>query len=219
MRSGNNHIIPTATMKAVLFFFFVLTLVDGSGQTRLNLSEAIALALEKNTEVIKGRNNHKADKRARLASYGEWVPTLTFNGNARRVTGRNFDQVSGEVRTETGEFANAGFNFNWNILNVVKNISNVRSARYNAMASMWGLKNTEDFTTIEVIRNYVEVLQNQEQIRIIRKFIEAQEKNLIFTEEQWKVGAMAKQDVYIQKAEFKQIEIYLTFGREHLEYF
>lgn len=172
---------------------------------KLTLENAIEMAMENNVEIKKAENNLKSSRRMELGSYAELFPSVAFNAGVNRSTGRNFDQVAGEVRTESGDFANASFNASWDILNLMRKISKVRSSRFNSLSKLWGLEETKNFIALEVLRNYVEVLRNNEQVKILTEFIKSQKKSLELTEVQVKLGIRVKQDFYTQKAELSNL--------------
>jgi len=183
----------------------------------LTIKDAIVIALDKNVEIEVAENNYTLENRRKIGGYAGLLPTLEFRGGANQVTGRNFDQVSGEVRTETGEFANASFFANWNILNVVESFSRVRASKYSALSRLWELEDKKDFTILAVARNYLEILQNSEQSKIITEAIATQEKNLKYTEVQVSVGARTKQDLYNQKAELGNLKSTLLVSENLVE--
>ncbi|WP_394750392.1 TolC family protein [Spongiimicrobium salis] len=190
----------------LLFFLLLLMSSFSHGQYKLTLKKAIQIAVEKNIEVEKAENDFKLENKRKLRSYSELFPTFFVTGSGNRSTGRNFDQVAGEVRTESGNFANAALRTNWDISNLLNSIAKLKASKHNSLSKLWGLENAKDFAILEVARNYFEILQNTEQREIFVSSIEAQEKNLESTEEQVTLGLRTKQDFYTQKAELSNLK-------------
>lgn len=192
--------------KKCLFYVLSFLTVVVFAQTReLSLEESISIALEGNIEVKKGKNNLKEAKYNAFTSYVELFPTVELFSNAFGSKGNTFDELTGQLRTTSGDFVNASLTATWDILQVLRKHSTVKFAKNNKTNVSLGLENTKDETALNVVQAYLEVLQSIDQGLILEEFMKTQSENLEQVGEMVKLGSMAGQDNLFQQAELSRL--------------
>ncbi|WP_340199341.1 TolC family protein [Ascidiimonas sp. W6] len=187
----------------ILFSFFTVVIF---GQTReLSLEESIAIALEGNIDIKKGKNNLKEAAHNTFTSYAELFPKVEIFSNAFGSKGNTFDELTGQLRTTSGDFVNVSLTATWDILQVLRKYSTVKYAKNNKTNVSLGLENTKDETVLKVVQAYLETLQSIDQGVILQEFINTQSENLEQVNEMVKLGRMAGQDYLFQRAELSSL--------------
>lgn len=189
-----------------LFFCLCLGVCSSYSQQSLSLKEVEEMVVSKNLDIQISDNEYSMARNDQKASYMRLLPNLNINGEAFKATGRIFDDVSGTVRTETGEFLEIFAGFNWDVLNILKNVSSIKSTRNAALMQKNRLESMKDEMVLNAVGRYLEILQNQKQDTIFLEFYNVQERNLNRTEEMIKVGALPGQDYYTQKTELSRLK-------------
>jgi outer membrane protein TolC len=176
------------------------------GQEKVNIEDLITIALDQNTEITQNGKNLELLEKRETQSYLELLPSATLNIDGIQNTGLSFDQTAGELRTETGKFLYSSGTLNWDISNLIFSNSRIKRAKNNKQQQQWNLEATKNRVVLEVIRLYLEILQNLNQKDILEKSFETQELNLERTSEMIRLGALPGQDFYTQKAELSRIK-------------
>jgi len=194
-----------------LFFTYLLILFLGNSmvvnaQDVLTLNEALQLAIENNVDVAKDKNNEASTKYEKTRAYASLLPSINASSNLFESTGTNFDQITGTLRTETGQFVNASITASWDILNVLNKLSDLKLSKYSHESQKAQLAYTKDFVALNVVGRYLETLQAIKQDEILSKFCDVQETELKRTQELIKVGSLPGQDYYTQKAEWSRLK-------------
>ncbi|TYP74336.1 TolC family protein [Aquimarina intermedia] len=197
----------------ILFIIIIYFSSNCNAQRTLTLGDAIGFAMEHNVTIAKAENMVRESKNSAVTSYLQLLPSLIANGQARRASGTNFDEITGTVSTSTGNFYNAAINVNWDILNLLRRVSVIKAAKNNVQANKHSKEASKDLVVLLIIDNYLEILQNIQQDKIFQEFYTIQEKNLNRTMEMVKLGSLPAQDELIQKAELSRLKAAIVENR------
>ena len=189
-----------------LFLLFWGSLSLTQAQEELTLKEAIAIAIKENVDINKGINSVEQLKHDKLRATMSLLPNVNASGNLNSTTGTNFDQTTGVLRTETGEYVNGNITVSWDILNVLNKYSEIQRAKFSHVSEASNYAYTKDFVVLNVVGRYVEILQAIRQDEIFSKFCEIQEQNVNRVKEMIEVGALPGQDFYTQNAEWSRLK-------------
>jgi outer membrane protein len=195
--------------KICFVYFLMLYLVNSftlNAQDKLGLDEALKIALESNIDIVKGKNNEAITLYDKKRAYLSLLPSLNASGNLFESTGTNFDQLTGTLRTETGQYVNGSITASWDILNLTNKLSAIKVSTYNNESQKAQVEYTKDFVILNVVGRYLEILQAIKQDEIFSKFCDVQEEQLRRTDELIKVGSLPGQDFYTQNAEWSRLK-------------
>lgn len=184
---------------SILFLLCVCPFL-GFSQDSLTLSKAVSIALEKNLDIRKSENDLRLSTVNKQRSIADLFPDVNIYGSGTSVTGLNFDQVSGQVYTETGKYFSSNINVNWDVINLFSGESQIKQASSNANSQDYLTESTKDITILAIVGRYLEILQATEQKVILDQIYKTQEEQLTRTDEFIKVGSLPEQDHFIQQA-------------------
>ncbi|MBC8757087.1 TolC family protein [Kordia sp. YSTF-M3] len=197
-------------MNKLFFTYFLILFIGNSmflnAQDILTLDEALKLAVENNVDIAKDKNNEATTKFDKARAFVSLLPSVNGSANLSESTGTNFDQITGVLRTETGQYVNASITASWDILNVFNKIADVKQSKYNHESQKAQLAYTKDFVMLNVVGRYLETLQAIKQDEIFSKFCDVQEEQLKRTQELIRVGSLPGQDFYTQNAEWSRLK-------------
>lgn len=192
--------------KLCFLILFIISSFVLTAQEKLSLDQALKLALENNVDIAKNKNDEASTKYDKKRAYFSLLPSVNGAGNVFESTGTNFDQLTGMLRTETGQYVNGSVTASWDILNVANKLSDVKLSNSNYESQKAQLAYTKDFTLLKVVGRYLETLQAAKQDEIYNKFCDVQEEQLRRTDELIKVGSLPGQDFYTQNAEWSRLK-------------
>lgn len=205
-------------MNKHLAFLLVLFLLVGSisAQKKLTLKEAISIALQKNTSLLKSRNNLTSSKASIKNAYGKLLPTfgvsgswgwsrttdkggtqLDFFGNEQTLPATELDLRNYSIRAGGGVTLFDGLA---NLANISKSKNSYEAAQYALMR----LKQNIVFTTTDL---YYSVINAEELLKVREENVKYNKKLLEDIQERNNLGAVAIVDVYTQKVQYGNAQV------------
>jgi len=195
------------TFRFTFMLFLVFLLGEAFGQPeQITLQEAINLALKQNVQMQTVRNQHEFTRTVKRQSYLEFLPNLSAGGGARRSSGRQFIQSEDRLVTQTTEGLDAGVQTNIGLFNGLKRVASVREAAFEDRAQSARVEQTEQDVIHTVLRQYIQILFDEELLRIDQENMKAQRDLLQQIRESVNLGLRSTPDLYRQQAEVARIE-------------
>ena len=200
-------------MNKHLALLLVLLLSVGtiSAQKKLTLKQAISIALQKNTSLLKSRNNLTSSKASIKNAYGKLLPTfgvsgswgwsrttdkggrqLDFFGNEQTLPSTKLDLRNYSLRAGGGVTLFDGLA---NLANISKSKNSYEAAQYALMR----LKQNIVFTTTDL---FYSVINAKELLKVREENVRYNKKLLEDIQERNNLGAVAIADVYTQKVQY-----------------
>ena len=166
----------------------------------ITFNDAVGIALRQNVTIRQAQNATELDDAAVRQQQLQFLPDLRFNVSGSGNLGRNFSQTEGAIVDQTTGSMSSGISSSVTLFNGGQNVANLRAARLNEQASTEDLARTRQTVVFTVASNYLELVAQQEQLRVQRENLEA----LQAQEEQIKrfvdVGSRPISDLYQQQA-------------------
>ena len=177
------------------------------GQARIiTFEEAVSIALRNGITLNQERNNLELSQMQRMAGVAGLGPTLGFNAQATRVNGNFFNNNTGEVVNELDRVSGS-FNANITIFNGFNLYNQMKQSNSRLEAQSYNVsRNAQDIINT-VSAQYLQVLLDQELLRIAEENLEAQKKQLLQIQEMVGVGSRSPVDEYNQDSQTKGAEI------------
>lgn len=204
-------------MRSRILTFLILTLSlsafaqhDIQLDSVLTFRDAVRIALQNNATLISQKNNlvqSRANKTFRFAQLG---PQVSINGQAYQSNGNRFIQQEGTVVNATVYGAQASLSvsqpiFNGlGILNTARQSANLLDAQLEQVN-----RSTQDVINL-VSTQYLQVLMDQELVKIARENLEVQQAVLRQVKEQVAVGSRSPVDEFNQQAQVSNAELRLV---------
>jgi outer membrane protein len=167
---------------------------------RITFDDAVSIALKQNVTVRQAENATELNEAAVRQQQLQFLPDLRFNVSGSGDLGRNFNQTEGGIVNQTTGSMSTGVSSSITLWNGGQNTANLRSARLDEQASTQDLARTRQTVVFTVASNFLELVAQQEQLRVQQQNLAALEQQ----EEQIKrfvdAGSRPISDLYQQQA-------------------
>jgi outer membrane protein len=184
---------------------------------RITFNDAVGIALRQNVSIRQAKNATELDETAVRQQQLQFLPDLRFNVSGSGDLGRNFNQTEGAIVNQTTGAMSTGLSSSVTLWNGGQNTANLRAARLGEQASTQDLARTEQTVVFTVASNYLELVAQQEQLRVQQENLEA----LQAQEEQIKrfvdVGSRPISDLYQQQASVAAARVSVVETQRALE--
>jgi outer membrane protein len=203
-------------MRKVLVAGFVLmactaTLAQQkSDSSVLSFQEAVKIALMNNVTLLQQRNQlelSQIQKRSAIASMG---PNVALNASARQFNGNSFNQQTGDVINGILDNVSGSLNADINIFSGFGRLNTIRQNMAAFDAQSYFVERTAQDVINTVATQYLQVLLDNELIRIAKENHEVLDTQLKQIKEFVEVGSRSPVDEYNQDALAKGAELRLV---------
>lgn len=184
---------------------------------KLTYKEAVSIALKNNLRLNQQKNNLLSNQVQKNQSIAAFLPNLFIQGSASHTDGQQPNPDGGELmdlsvnnisaNIQTGVMLFNGFNR--------VNTYNQMNNQFKAQSSF--VKRTEQEVVFTVTTQYLQVLLDQELLRIAEETHRVQNVLLNQLREQVNVGARAEADLYTQDAQVRNLEVTALQSKVTLE--
>ncbi len=193
-----------------LFFLTIFISLSAWAQedNTLTYEEAVSIALRENIQIQQQQNLLEVSRAERSQAYAQFAPSIGFEAGGTRIYGRQFDQTAGDFTEEINNRLDGGIGANVTLFNGFRNINQLRQSQKNAEAQINLINQTKQDVTFNVSQQYLQVLLNQELLRIQQANLEQQEELLESTRTFVESGVQFNiADLYNQEAETKRVAL------------
>lgn len=193
---------------AVLFFGNI----QAQDTLSINFRQAVDLALVANVNYQIQSNNMEVLKLQKQSALLSHFPNANISSSFFQQSGQQFQQIEGEivVTNVTNEIVNAGLNMNMPIFNSGRRILDTQSAKLAYEAGEKGLDRASQQVMFDVARRYLQVLLDEELIRISKENLDNQKEQLRQIEGFVDAGLRTLSDKYNQQSEVARLESVLV---------
>ncbi len=193
---------------AVVVGIFTTGSLHAQDTIPMNFQEAVDLALTKNLEYRIQENNIAILKREKQVALLSHLPNVGVSSNFSRQSGQQFQQVEGEivVTNVTNEIVSGNLNVNLPLFNSGRRILDTQSAQLALEAGEKGLNRAKQQVVFDVSRRYLQVLLDQELLRIASQNLDNQKQQLVQIEGFVDAGLRTMSDLYNQQSEVARLE-------------
>jgi outer membrane protein len=192
----------------ILGAFFFFGKIQAQDTIPLNFEMAVDLALHKNLEFKIQENNMDILYKERQVAMLSHLPSMGVNSNFLRQTGQQFQQIEGEivVTNVSNDIMTGNLSVNMPIFNSGRRLLDTQSANLALEAGEKGLYRAKQQVVFEVSRRYLQVLLDQELVRIATENLENQKQQLLQIEGFVDAGLRTISDLYNQQSEVARLE-------------
>ena len=166
----------------------------------ITFDDAIRIALRQNTTLLQANNSAALSSATVRQQRLSFLPDLRFTTNTGQNYGRTFSEDEGRIIDQTTQSVNAGVSSSVTLFNGLTNVASLRSAQLSEDAGERNVKRAEQTVAFTVASNFLALVQQQEQLRVQRENLAAQEAQ----EKQIKAfvdaGSRPISDLYQQQA-------------------
>ena len=192
-------------MKTRILFSLVVAASTAGAQTpapspTITFDDAIRIALRQNTTLQQATNSAALSSATVRQQKLALLPDLRFTTNTGQSYGRTFSQDEGRIINETTQSLNAGVSSSVTVFNGLTNIANLKSAQLSEDAGEKNVKRAEQTVAFTVASNFLALVQQQEQLRVQRENLTAQEAQERQIKAYVDAGSRPISDLYQQQA-------------------
>lgn len=183
----------------------------------LTYREAVTIALKNNLLLNQEKNNLLARQVQKNQSITAFLPGVSIQGSAAHTDGQQPNPDGGELMDLSVDNVNANLQAGMTIFNGFNRIHtlNQTSNLFRAQTSL--VKRTEQEVVYTVTTQYLQVLLDQELLRIANEAHRVQRVILNQLSEQVNLGARAEADMYTQDAQVRNLEVTALQAKVTLE--
>ena len=206
-------------MKRILILFLVLAIaVPNFAQKKLTLQEAISIALQRNSALIKSKNNLESSQSQLTNAYGQLLPNLGVQGqfNWSRVNDKGGAQVfygntpiTTPPSTQENRSYSLGFGGNVTLFDGLSNIASVNQAKENLKSVEYSLEKQKQNLVFQTTDLFYLVLNAGELLKVRDENVQYYKKFSETVQERNRLGAVALADVYAAQVQLGNAELQL----------
>jgi outer membrane protein len=136
--------------------------------TRLTLQQAVDIAVKNNIQVKQSSLRMETAEINRKQAYADMLPNLNGNFNYGWNNGRNIDPFTNTYVNQQIQGSNVGVSGQWNLFNGLQVHNNKKQQILSEEASKMDLQQIKENTTLMVIMNYLQVLNNEDLLQNVK---------------------------------------------------
>lgn len=201
----------------LLLFLAAVAYGQDSQPAKLTYEEAIKIGLKNNVILNQQKNLLFSREVARNASIANMGPNLFAQGQVFTNQGQQPNPENGNLEDLEVTNASASLNANLVLFNGLSRLSTFQQNTSLFKAQTSFVKRTEQDAIFAITNQFLQVLLDQELLRIAEENHNAQNTLLAQITEAVKLGARAEADLYNQDAQTKNMELISVRARMTLE--
>lgn len=195
-------------MRVKILIILIASVGFCNAQNRIiTFEEAVKIALKNGVQLNQQRNNLENSQMQKTSAWLGFGPTLSANSSFNQVNGNFFNQNEGKVVNGIFNQLSGSINAGINIFSGFNQVNRVKQFNHQLDAQLHFVERTQQDLLNTVATQYLQVLLDQELLRIANENWEALKKQLEQVTEQVKVGARSPVDEYNQDSQTKAAEI------------
>jgi outer membrane protein len=200
-------------MKQFLMVVLVLTLQLVGTQAmaqdiqRITFAEVVDIVLDRSTAIRSSGYSLELESSRVSSARADFLPNLNAGINPSANFGLTFDQNSLQLVNRTSYFSNVGLSSTLNLFRGFGDVAQLEQARHRYDAADFTLDRTKQDVLQQAIINYLQVIQDRENVKIQDENVRSQTQLLERIEEFSRVGTRPISDLYTQQANTAQAEL------------
>lgn len=212
--------------KLILALIIIVLTIPVSAQKLLTLQEAVSIALQRNTSLIKVKNTLQSSETQLKSAYGDLIPTLGANASwsFQRINDAGSiqrDFLGNEVVTPASQIDNrsysAGIGGNVTLFNGLANIANISQKKDNLRATEYNIEKKKQDVVYDATNFYYLVLNAEELMKVREENVKYYQKFYETVNERNRLGIVAKADVYTAQVQLGNAELLLIQAQNNYE--
>ncbi len=182
----------------------------------LTLERCIQLAIENSFAVLRAQNTLELTGASLIQAYGQFLPDLRVSAGFTPITVSNSLQgqlnpldstLFFNLRGSEGKSANYNLSSSLNLFNGFSDFASLQRALKQKDADTYSLTRAKQDIAFNVVQSYLQVLLNEELLRIAKENLKSSQERLRQFQEQTRVGSRAITDLYQQEAQAANDEL------------
>ncbi|MBN3519449.1 TolC family protein [Algoriphagus lutimaris] len=159
-----------------------------------DLETAVNIALENNLTLKRSELNQQTNEATLLQNQGARYPNLTAGGSTNFNWGRSINPATNLFETQRIGNVNVNANANATLFNAGRVNNSVKQSKVNLEQGYYNIEATKNSITLNVINLYINVVFNQEQVKIAENQYKTTEEQLERTTKLVNAGSLPYSD-------------------------
>lgn len=197
---GRRYRLTMASLLAATTFFAARPLDAQQATSPITFADAVQIALRQNVTIRQAQNATALDAAAVRQQKLQFLPDLRLSTSSSQSVGRNFSETEGSIVDQTTQSVSGGLSSSVTLFNGLANVASLRQAKSTQEASTQDLARTRQTVVFTVASNYLALVTQQEQLRVQRENLAAQEVLEQQIEKLVAAGSRSIADLYQQQA-------------------
>ncbi|MCU0418107.1 MAG: TolC family protein [Cyclobacteriaceae bacterium] len=182
-------------------------LAEAQDPVKMTIQEAVEVGLRRNLALQEQRNQLGFTTVNATSSLLQMAPSVSIDAVAGRFDGNSFNQQLGKVVNGKTDFVNGNISASMPVFNGLSRVNTYRQAKNANEAQLEWVQRTEQDIIRNIASQYLNVLLDQQLLRIDRENIETQQKQYSQIKAQVELGARAEADLYNQEFQVRNAEL------------
>jgi len=199
--------------RVVVLFLIMLSLTAGTfAQKVISLDEAIKIALQQNSGLLKSTERLKSNEASVKSAYGDFLPDLDVSGsfNWQRNEGiQSYDPNIGQFISADADSRSWRVSAGGGVVlfNGLANYANLSSAKNQLDAGKFSLIKLKQDIVYRTTEIYYSILAAEELLKVRNENVKYNQKLLETIEERNKLGSLPIADVYAQQVQLGNAQL------------
>lgn len=172
----------------------------GRPATLVTFDEALKLALTQNVAIKQAQNVAALNSATVAQQKLAFLPSLSLNANTGQSYGNSFNTTDGTLASTTTNTLNAGLSSSVTLFDGMKNVANLKSAKFDESAGEQDLARAKQTAVFTVASNFLSLVTQQQQFDVQQQNLAAQEALENQISQFVKAGSRPVSDLYQQQA-------------------
>ncbi len=204
----------------------LLTIIPVNAQKKLTLDEAISIALQRNSSLIKAKNNLKGSEASVKSAFGDLLPNLSVSGswNWNRTIddgGNQLDFFGNEIFIPSSKIDTRNYNIraggSWTLFDGLSNFANISKQKKGYRSAKYALDKQKQDIVLQTTKLYYSVLSARELLKVREDNLQYNKKLFEEINERSNLGAVTIADVYAQKVALGNAQLALIQAQNAYE--
>ncbi len=203
--------------KTALLFISCILFFVAIAQKTVTLHECIDIALQ-NSQLVKDATwQTNINCIALQQAQAQRLPNININLNQGTNTGRSIDPFSNQFIDQTIRFGNYGLALDFNIFNGFQTSNTIKRNRAMLQEGIKEGQLTSNIIALNVIRNYLQVISNQEIAKVTELQIVATNEQLAVANKKVAAGVLAESQLAELKAQLATEQLNIANAKNSIE--
>mgnify|MGYP006266641695 CR=1 FL=1 len=193
---------------------FLVVAFPGRSQDRdtvvLTLDECIQIALDRNNELKRAKNEELIARANRFQAIMNFFPSLSAGVNYDFFFGNFFDTNAARQVSATTNSSRPNVSSSLTIFNGFSNHYNLKSRENELTAANQSIEGTKISVESDILTNYLNVIQSKENLKISQQRIDLLSQQLDRAKKRESVGVGSMEDVYNFQSQLATEKLALT---------
>ncbi len=200
---------------SLLIIFLIFLTIPIPAQKKLGLKEAISIALNKNTTLLKTTNSLQSSESNVKTAVGNFLPSVGANAGWKYTKTEN--DINGFTLKSDSRSYSAGIGADWTLFDGLSNFAVLSQSKSELEAARYNLDRLKQDIVFQTIALYYDVINTMQLLKFKEEDVKWNQKNLETITERNRLGSVTLADVYAQQVRVGSAELEVIRTQNNLE--